>query len=115
MSYSYEASRKRDLIAAEKTRGCLCCGEDDPEILEFHHVDRSEKLFVISSNKYKVSVLSLIAELAKCVPLCPTCHVRADRGTYTIEREDCDDINAPYVCIRPGRAGDTEPHQDCEG
>lgn len=95
--------QKRDLIASERARGCLCCGEPDPEVMEFHHVNREDKLFNVSSAKYRVSAEELIAELSKCVVLCPTCHVRADRGVYTIEREDTDDEHATYVCRREPR------------
>jgi hypothetical protein len=90
--------QKRDLIASEKESGCLCCGEPDPSVLEFHHVERTEKLFSIATAKYKVSLEELVAELAKCVTLCPTCHVRADRGVYEIAHEDPDDERSSYVC-----------------
>lgn len=102
MDWQYERSRKRDLIASEKDKGCLCCGEEDPDVLEFHHVDRTEKLFAIASNKYKVSMLALVSELSKCVTLCPTCHVRADRGVYQILRGDQSDEHSPYICCRDG-------------
>lgn len=101
--------QKRDLITSERIKGCLCCGEPDPDIMEFHHVDRGEKLFSVASAKYRVSGEELIAELAKCVTLCPTCHVRADRGVYTIEREDSDD-HSTYVCYRYRSSGDNR-HQ----
>lgn len=98
--------QKRDLIASERSRGCLCCGEPDPDVMEFHHVDRNEKLFSVASAKYRVSAEELIAELRKCVTLCPTCHVRADRGVYQILREDDDDpANTTYICRREFRRG----------
>jgi RNase P subunit RPR2 len=75
---------------------------DDPQIMEIHHVERAEKSFSVATMKYKVSVEELISELSKCVTLCPNCHAYADRGIYTIEREEQDDDHTAYVCHRPG-------------
>jgi heterodisulfide reductase subunit B len=97
-----ERDRKRDLIAAERARGCLCCGLDDPQIMEIHHVERAEKTFSVATMKYKVSLEELVAELSKCVTLCPNCHAYADRGIYEIEQGDPDHEHETYVCRRPG-------------
>jgi hypothetical protein len=56
--------------------GCKCglCGYDEiPEILEFHHVDRKDKVDNISAMITHNSP-KLEEELSKCVLVCPTCH-----------------------------------------
>lgn len=52
--------------------GCFVCGEKEPCVLDFHHVDRSEDKHsrVTSSLTYS----KLILELKKCVIVCANCH-----------------------------------------
>lgn len=55
------------------------CGEADPDVLQFHHRDRSTKAFSISwgiRNKLRLDVIK--AEVAKCDVLCANCHLRLE-------------------------------------
>lgn len=56
--------------------GCYRCGTKDKAAqLCFHHVDPSTKLFNIAPNvRGSISFSKLIAEIAKCIILCNSCH-----------------------------------------
>lgn len=78
-----QAYRKAEIVR----RGCACefCGlVDDPELpmlFEFHHIFDETKVDDVSSLMTGTSLERLIAELDKCVMLCPNCHNKfhADR------------------------------------
>lgn len=78
------ARRNRAYLAQIKAAtGCVLCAEDDPDCLDFHHVDPKEKKF-----SFAVAVLRsrelLVAEAAKCVILCANCHRKFHAGTVAI-------------------------------
>lgn len=67
---------KTELI---KRKGGKCehCGYcKSPAALEFHHLDPSEKDFVISSkvNSTSIKVEEIFEEVEKCALLCSNCH-----------------------------------------
>ena len=68
--------KRTDMLAkARKMLGdkCSVCGyKKCPAALEFHHVDRSEKEFVIAGARYGWSKME--KEIEKCVLLCANCH-----------------------------------------
>lgn len=60
----------------KRTRGCARCKNQDPRVLEFHHV-RGGKLFNISQGENAGWVRN-IEEIAKCEVLCANCHIIAE-------------------------------------
>ena len=54
---------------------CVVCGEDDPVVLEFDHVDRSSKDKDVS-NMVVNSIAKIKTEIEKCRVLCANCHKR---------------------------------------
>lgn len=58
-----------------KTHACITCGEDDPVVLEFDHIDPAEKEYTVS-NMLTLSKKKIMAEIAKCRVLCANCHRR---------------------------------------
>ena len=66
-------SSKRDEIDALKTP-CLKCGEERKYLLDFHHVNPSEKEFAVSETGRYSSLTNVKAEIEKCVCLCKNCH-----------------------------------------
>lgn len=71
-----------DLYKADK--GCLICGERDPVVLDFHHIDPSQKKDCIARLKYR-SLSGAIAEAGKCAVLCSNCHRRVTAGTVRLD------------------------------
>lgn len=66
---------------------CVDCGEDDPVVLEFDHV-QTDKVASISDLVHKGYKLELIvAEIEKCEVRCANCHRRAHHR----RRRDIDD------------------------
>ncbi len=84
--------RREDLYAAQKrhrlrvraqlfdflsTQSCLDCGENDPIVLEFDHIDSGDKFKDVAkllSGHY--SWLTIQREIAKCEIRCANCHRR---------------------------------------
>lgn len=73
--------RKKAYIDSQK-QCCKKCGDTRVWVLDFHHIDRSEKDFTIG--KIKKGNLDLIqSEIDKCVILCANCH----REFHYLEKE----------------------------
>lgn len=53
---------------------CEHCGNDDPRVLEFDHIDTNEKTADISYLVTRASLETLKEEIAKCRVLCANCH-----------------------------------------
>lgn len=52
---------------------CLKCGENRNHLLDFHHIDPSQKDFQISQGE-RYGWKKIKEEIDKCVPLCSNCH-----------------------------------------
>lgn len=58
---------------------CLCCGEPDTDLIQWHHVVPEDKSFgIIAGNSY--SHEAWWYEVLKCVPLCANCHVKIHKN-----------------------------------
>lgn len=55
-----------------RSRGCRVCGENDFRCIQSHHVDPREKEFTLARIR---NLDIVVAELAKCVPLCANHHI----------------------------------------
>lgn len=59
-----------------KEHPCVTCGESDPVVLEFDHLDPTTKVSTVSHLMLKGSLDELITEIKKCQVLCANCHKR---------------------------------------
>lgn len=73
---------------------CVDCGEADPIVLDFDHVDPTTKIRAIADLVQRAaSDATLLAEIAKCVVRCANCHRRATAkqfGHYRYTRSMAD-------------------------
>lgn len=66
---------KRHLFLDSLKTPCAKCGEQRVYLLDFHHIDPSQKLFTLGDGrKYHKSENDVIAESKNCVCLCANCH-----------------------------------------
>lgn len=71
-----KASQKAnsDFIDAFKIK-CICCGNTDKRVLDFHHIDPSTKKFTIASRRVAgYAQKNILEEINKCEVLCANCH-----------------------------------------
>lgn len=60
---------------------CIVCGEDDPVVIDWHHVKPDTKTKAVSAC---TSMLEAEKEIEKCVCLCSNCHRRFHNGKINI-------------------------------
>jgi|APGre2960657373_1045057.scaffolds.fasta_scaffold70132_2 hypothetical protein len=58
-----------------KENPCCICGEKDPVVLEFDHLDQTTKINCVSLMVYN-SLDKIKKEIEKCQVLCANCHKR---------------------------------------
>lgn len=76
--------RIRRLIDTKKT-ACIVCGEPRRACLDFHHVNREEKMFTIArATAGGFSVERVEEEIRKCVVTCSNCHRLVEAGEISI-------------------------------
>lgn len=66
-------SAKKLLLVDMYGGKCSHCDYSNKQLLQFHHIDPSNKAFNIGRNDYRLS--KLIEESKKCILLCGNCHV----------------------------------------
>ncbi len=66
----------RDLINERKKMGaCIRCGIADYRVLDFHHIDPTQKKFEVNTAfKKNIGKKVILEEIAKCELVCSNCH-----------------------------------------
>ena len=82
--YIKQARVQKELRRVERTlflleyfarHTCVDCGESDPVVLEFDHVDeKGEKAFEVARNFAERRWQDVLAEMEKCEVVCANCH-----------------------------------------
>lgn len=68
---------KNIILSYLSTHPCIDCGEDDPIVLEFDHVDPTTKTKSIANMLRSFATVTAIQEeINKCVVRCANCHRR---------------------------------------
>lgn len=71
----FKAQFRAKMLDYLSDKSCLFCGESDIRVLEFDHIDPSQKLFSISrAIRDGYSWQQTIDEIKKCRILCANCH-----------------------------------------
>lgn len=72
---------KKEIITKYKSEhGCIICGEKDPVVLEFHHLDPKTKKLGGLAHMRDCSIETIKNEMDKCVILCANDHRRVTVG-----------------------------------
>jgi hypothetical protein len=81
---------RKQMMAYFRDHRCVDCGESDPVVLQFDHVDRSVKRLEIGRLlQNRLSWSAILAEIARCEVRCANCHQRRTArqfGWYRIAR-----------------------------
>jgi hypothetical protein len=89
MSSAAEKYRRRTILADLRARGCRCCPETEPAIMDLHHTNPEEKCFSLGSTRsFGVSREEFDAEILKVITICPTCHRRHHVGLLAIPEDE---------------------------
>jgi 5-methylcytosine-specific restriction endonuclease McrA len=78
--------RKVKRVLVEEAGGrCALCGYDRYHgAMQFHHVRRAEKAFMLSKKGSTISLERARAEASKCVLLCSNCHAEVEGGIASL-------------------------------
>jgi len=83
----YERTRRQERkqkLYDELKHPCVICGESDPVVIHFHHLDPNTKSFGVASGIGKYSWRRIEQEVKKCICVCANCHARIHAGTVEI-------------------------------
>jgi hypothetical protein len=81
---AYIRDYRKEVIDSAKTP-CVVCGEEDPVVIEFHHLDaRKDVGGELVSRALRQSKKKFLEEIKKCVCVCANCHRRIHAGTVEI-------------------------------
>jgi hypothetical protein len=81
MAYTKKNALERKIWLQSLKAGKSCsCGESHPACLEWHHRDKSKKLFNISNAWFSKELI--LREIEKCILICSNCH----RKLHVLER-----------------------------
>lgn len=69
---NYQIKIREWFIEFRKNFQCKKCEEKRHYLIQFHHINKDEKVFNIS--EYRNGKNKLLKELEKCIPLCSNCH-----------------------------------------
>lgn len=64
------------LMTYLESHPCVDCGESDPIVLDFDHLERSEKKYSISKMMRDFKWTQILVEIDKCEVRCANCHRR---------------------------------------
>ena len=68
--------RRQWLINYLEDKACKTCGESDPVVLEFNHINPKDKFKGVGELVHQGTLDQLMTEVDKCEILCANCHKR---------------------------------------
>ena len=75
LRYLKKKEKYKWILEFKTTQGCLRCGENDPDCLDFDHIDPTTKEYKIADMVHSsLSKEVIMREIDKCQVLCANCH-----------------------------------------
>jgi len=68
-------ARRKSLLSSFP---CICCGDPDDTVIQWHHVCPEEKIFSLFDRLHKEN--DWWEEVLKCVPVCANCHIKIHKN-----------------------------------
>ena len=72
-------SQRNKILEYKATHPCVICGESDPCVLDFHHVDPNGKEFTVAEGM-NYTMERIMKEIEKCDIVCKNCHAKIHAG-----------------------------------
>jgi hypothetical protein len=94
---TYKFKVKAIIENVRNSEPCYYCGEDAPEVKDFHHMKGEVKLFDVANAWRSYGISKVSAEIAKCRIVCANCHRKIHAGTIGEDDE-------PYTKTKPIRS-----------
>lgn len=92
---------KKRLIKAFDNECCVCKGNFDPVIYDFHHVNEEKESKISDISRASIrSWGKIVNEVRKCVMVCSNCHRLIHAGIKQVPH-DAKRFNEKYTCYDP--------------
>ena len=79
------AKNRRDRRKSLLDFPCLCCGETDSTVIQWHHVDEDNKRFeLFGGSGTSKAETTWWDEVLKCIPVCANCHIKLHKQTLCL-------------------------------
>ncbi len=75
LSYQKDRLKNGQAYVNELKSNCVKCNESRPYVIQFHHINPSEKEFELGSSGVFKSKFKIDSEVKKCICLCANCHM----------------------------------------
>lgn len=83
IGHKKRVARNKDFIKELRSRGCQICGYNKhPHVLQFHHIDPTDKKYDLKYLSKGVGIDKIKIELGKCAVLCANCHIEVHAGLH---------------------------------
>jgi hypothetical protein len=76
----WKKDKAKRIVKEAKAGGCKCCGESNPVVIQFHHVEKKS----VNWTKYRDCLHVVESELRKCVAICANCHLKVHAGQIDV-------------------------------
>lgn len=78
------AAKKQEIAEWKRQRGCSVCDENEPWVLDMHHLDPNEKE---TNSAQSATLKTFLKEASKCILLCSNCHRKVHAGVLQLTKQ----------------------------
>jgi predicted HNH restriction endonuclease len=77
-------AKRKEIAEWKRARGCTVCGEQEPWVLDMHHIDPNTKE---SAPARSATLKTFLKEADKCVLLCSNCHRKVHAAVLKLTKQ----------------------------